>query len=198
MAQDTVTILIKDGTTGNGVPSSSTATAGANASDSRTAKASDILNVIAHPLSALQGSIKSMYGAAAGAVAAQLVSTASNVIRANVSYSYNKQFQLSANYIAKRDVDYTTNAIQGGVSLGETALSGAVAGFTLSGGHVVGAVVGAALAATGSLIMSNIKSDQAYDQQRISIAVNNTETAFARSRYEMGGSGDDWGRGTDN
>ncbi len=191
----TVTIVIKGSGSSTSTASGNSATTADDATDSRSTKATDILNLIAHPLSSANNRIKELYGAAAGYAASQLVSMAGNMIRTSVEYNYNKQFQLSANYVARRDVDYATNAIQGGISLGQSVLGSAVAGFAVGG--AVGAAIGALSTVGYSAIMGGIKSGQSYDQQRIAVAVNNTETAFARSRYTSG-DGDDWGRGTDN
>lgn len=134
-----------------------------------------------------------MFGDQAGAFAYQIANQVVSTSLDLVEYSYNTSLSLSANYVAKREIELTTNIIKGSTGLIKSAISGAITGSALG---PVGAVVGALTSVGSNAINGIISSNKAYQQQMINVVNNNTQTAFMQNRYN--GTTTDFSRGTEN
>lgn len=150
--------------------------------------ANDLKNVINFPKN-----IKSKI--LGGSVASnQLYEISVKTAKSLIDWSINRNLDLSANYVAKREINEVKTIISGTMGLVSSISSGAISGAMMGG--PIGAVVGAIAGFTSNLIGGVIESEKAYDQQKIRIARNNAEASFSQSRYL--GTTTDFSRGTDN
>jgi hypothetical protein len=146
-----------------------------------TFRNSKIGNAIGTPQNVLESADKaSVTLGAVGSYAA--ISTAKNIysiVRAEIDYNVQRQFQLTDNYVMQREIDVIKGSIQKGLSFGGAIASGAVAGAKFGPiGVAIGATIGTAVAV--------IKHNQAVvhnrDQAQIQLAQATFSAAYSRSR----------------
>ena len=130
-----------------------------------------------------------------GSVAAnQLYEISTRTAKSLIDWSINRNLDLSANYVAKREINEVKTIINGTMGLLGSIGAGAISGASVGG--PIGAAVGAVMGFTSNLVGGIIESEKAYDQQKIRIARTNADASFSQSRYL--GTTTDFSRGTDN
>ena len=153
MAQGDITIRIKQGGDGTGetVISDKTGTILKDYADIPNAKAKNTIALV---------------------VAKSAYEYTKQVVIDSAEYAINRQFQLTDDYIGKRNLSICLNILNRGIQLGSSIATGAM----------IGGVPGAIVAGVGNLAVQGVGVFKALDQQNIKIAQLNEQLSFTRER----------------